>query len=192
MTRRETLLASGAARTTAAVGRPFGRRPTVVSSFARIATIGLVLALLPPLVEAAAAQEVSYPEAARLYDGGRIAAAAEAFQSLAEAGNVAAQVTLAGLYENGEVTGTPDLEAAARWYRAAAEQGDATAQMNLGDLYARGRGVPRDRVRAWVWLGRAARQDRDWAARRREQVAERMTSEQLARARRMLQGSAQQ
>ncbi len=192
MTRRKALLASGAARTTAAVGRPFGCRSAVVSSFLPVATIGLVLALLPPMVEEAAAQEVGYPEAARLYDGGRIAAAAEAFRSLAEAGNVAAQVTLAGLYENGEVTGTPDLESAARWYREAAEQGDPTAQMNLGDLYARGRGVPRDLVRAWVWLGRAARQDRAWAARRRDQVAEQMTSEQLARARRNLRDAARQ
>jgi TPR repeat protein len=99
-----------------------------------------------------------------------------------------AQVALAGLYENGEVTGTPDYRMAARWYRRAAEQGDAVAQMNLGNLYARGLGVGRDDVAAWVWLARAARQGRDWAAERRNEIAEGMSAAALAAARRRFEG----
>jgi len=188
MTRRETPPASGAATTKAAVGWPSKGRPAAVRFGAGVARGALALAVLLASVPGAGlqAQDVSYPEAARMYDGGQIQAAAQAFRDLAEAGNVAAQVSLAGMYETGEVTGTPNPEAAARWYRKAAGQGDPTAQMNLGDLYARGRGLPRDRVRAWVWLSRAADQGRDWAARRRDQVAVRMTAEQLARARSIL------
>lgn len=130
----------------------------------------------------------SYAEAARLYDGGQVRAAIAEYRELAEQGKAPAQVALAGLYAGGEVTGTPDYAAAARWYRRAAEQGDAVAQMNLGDFYARGLGVGRDEVQAWVWLSRAARQGRDWAASRRAEVARRMDAAALAEARRRLAG----
>lgn len=178
MTRRGTNGLSGAARRMAAAGRCSTHR--LVAAFA----FGLVL--LGPGVPVSAEDGVTYPRAAQLYDGGQIAAAVAAFRQLAEDGNVAAQVTLAGLYENGEVGQAPDHAAAARWYQTAAQAGNALAQMNLGDLYARGRGVERDLVQAWVWLSRAAGQGRDWAARRREEIAARMRDAQLAQARKLL------
>ncbi|RDD60748.1 sel1 repeat family protein [Ferruginivarius sediminum] len=159
-----------------------------VSMAAATATaVAAALFSVAPLSPAGAA---SYATASQLYDGGQVEAAIAEYRELAESGHAAAQVALAGLYESGEVTGAPDARAAARWYRRAAEQGEAVAQMNLGDLYARGRGVKRDWVRAWVWLTRAARQGFDWAARRRDEVARRMTRPELEAARRRLSGTA--
>jgi TPR repeat protein len=39
--------------------------------------------------------------------------------------------------------------------RALADQGNADAQNNLGRMYANGQGVPRDYVRAHMWLNLA-------------------------------------
>ena len=81
-------------------------------------------------------------------------------------------------------TGRPiDLEKALKWYRRAAERGDAIAQMNLGEMYMQGAGVKRDRIEAYIWLTRAARQGRDWAAGQRNRVANRMTAREIATAR---------
>lgn len=138
------------------------------------------------VVQGASAAEPDYSEAARLYDAGRVAAAAEIFERLAEEGHAVAQVSLASLHASGELTGQRDFEAAARWYRRAAEQGDAVAQMNLGDLYARGLGVERDLEEAWVLLSRAAEQGRDWAEARRRALEAEMAVEQIESARERL------
>ena len=128
----------------------------------------------------------SYREAARLYDGGELARAADIFRDLARDGHVAAQVSLAGLYANGDLGAAANFAKAVHWYRQAANAGDATAQMNLGAMLADGQGVARDRVMAWVWLERAAAQGRDWAGRRADALADRMTPAQRERARERL------
>jgi TPR repeat protein len=45
-----------------------------------------------------------------------------------------------------------DYDLAARLFRPLAEQGHAGAQSFLGVLYANGQGVPKDVIRAYLWL----------------------------------------
>ena len=144
---------------------------------------GLVLGLV--LAVGAAPLRADFQEGLAVYDAGDFAAAAEAWRPLAAAGDVEAQVALAGLYTSGLGVPTDPTEAA-RLYRAAAEQGDAVARLNLGDAYSRGAGVPRDPVRAYVWLSLAAEQGRNWARNKRDEIAERLTAGQRAEAERLL------
>ena len=78
---------------------------------------------------------------------------------------------------------------ALRQDRRAAEQGDADAQSNLGLMYGLGRGVPRDYIRAHMWLtlamSRVRGEDGASFARTRHSVAKKMTGEQIAEARRL-------
>lgn len=48
-----------------------------------------------------------------------------------------------------------DYATALQICRALADQGNADAQNNLGRMYANGQGVPRDYVRAHMWLNLA-------------------------------------
>ena len=116
-----------------------------------------------------------YAEAARWY---RLAAD----QGLAEA-----QYNLGLMYAEGEGVPRDDAEAV-RWYRLAADQGDAEAQKNLGLMYGLGQGVPQDRVAGHMWLSLAAAQasaeERDEYVKERDNVAARMTPEQIAEAQR--------
>lgn len=106
---------------------------------------------------------------AEAYDGGRYAEAFAEWHALARAGEVRAQVAIAGMYRFGE--GRPhDVAAAARWYRRAAVAGDPIAQLNYAELLETGRGVTRDRASAWTWYDRAARQGNDWAAAQRDRL----------------------
>ena len=75
-----------------------------------------------------------------------------------------------------------DEAEAARWYRLAAEQGTAIAQNNLGVMYANGLGVPQDDVTAYMWFNLAAATGDEDARTAREDVATRMTREQVAEA----------
>ena len=149
---------------------------------------GLVLGLV--LAVGAAPLRADFQEGLAAYDAGDFAAA-EAWRPLAAAGDVEAQVALAGLYTSGLGVPTDPTEAArlyraAGLYRAAAEQGDAVARLNLGDAYSRGAGVPRDPVRAYVWLSLAAEQGRNWARNKRDEIAERLTAGQRVEAERLL------
>ena len=99
-------------------------------------------------------------------------------------GEASAQLYLGWAYDNGE--GVPqDDSLAVAWYRKAAEQGNAYAQNALGVSYDHGEGVPRDFLRAYMWFNLAAAQGNEQAARNREIVALRMSSEQLAEAQRL-------
>lgn len=82
----------------------------------------------------------------------------------AEQGDVAAQIDLAHLYEEGDVVPL-DTNEAAKWYRKAAEQyrkaaerGDASTQMALARMYRDGKGVPQNTGEAFKWYRRAAEQ----------------------------------
>jgi TPR repeat protein len=77
-----------------------------------------------------------------------------------------------------------DVEAA-RWYRKAAEQGVPTAQRALGMLYAEGRGLPQDYVLAHMWANLAASTGNETARENRDNIADRMTPEQIAEAQRL-------
>ena len=63
-----------------------------------------------------------------------------------------------------------------------AAQGNYDAQFFLGIAYANGQGVARDLVQAYVWLSRAARSSNPDAVRERDQLARRMTPDDLRRA----------
>jgi TPR repeat protein len=104
----------------------------------------------------------------------------------AERGLPVAQTYIGYMYQNG--LGVPrDYVAAASWLNQAAEQDEPTAQFLLGLLFDNGYGVPQDWVQAEVWLNLAASQasanERDYWARIRDAVAQKLTLDQLAEAR---------
>ena len=83
-----------------------------------------------------------------------------------------------------------NYRAAAMWFRKAAEWGKVWAQFYLGELYYSGQGVPQDYVEAHKWFNLAASryrpgQERDRFASLRDDVAKRMTPEQIAEAQRL-------
>lgn len=121
------------------------------------------------------------------YDGGDYYAAYLAWLPLAKAGDGDAQASIADLYHARLIGDSGGASAARRndntaawWYRQAARCGHMVAQLNLGDFRARGIGGARDPVRAYLWLGLAARQGNAWARNRQREVAAGMTSEQIA------------
>ena len=105
----------------------------------------------------------------------------------ADQGDAGAQWNLGLSYATGLGIPQDDAEAV-RWYRLAADQGNATAQYNLGLMYASGQGVPQDDVEAHMWLNLAAAksssENREKRVESRDEVAERMTPEQVAEAQR--------
>jgi hypothetical protein len=100
---------------------------------------------------------------------------------LAEEGEPRAQFDLGYLYDKGQGVPQSDREAL-RWYVKAAEQGEPRAQYNLGLMHATGQGVPKDYVEAYFWLSLAARHGDKQAVEAREYLAEQMTPEQMAEA----------
>ena len=81
----------------------------------------------------------------------------EFLREKAEAGDAAAQYSLAEMYWDGD--GVPDDHVeAARWYREAAEQGYVEAQRMVGFMYDLGVGVPENHVEAAKWYQKAAEQ----------------------------------
>ena len=88
------------------------------------------------------------------------------------------------MYASGK--GVPkDFREAVKWYQLAADQGNGSAQLNLGSAYANGLGVPSDHVRAYLWLNLASTSGDELAKKERDEVAEKMTSEQIAEAQRL-------
>ena len=111
--------------------------------------------------------------------------AAPLLQIAAERGSPAAQTYLGYMYQNG--LGVPqNYVAAAGWLQQAAVQGEPTAQFLLGLLFDKGFGVPQDWVEAEVWLNLAASgatgRQRDYYARLRDAVAQKLTIDQLREA----------
>jgi uncharacterized protein len=71
------------------------------------------------------------------------------------------------------------------WTRRAAVQGERSAQAALGRAYLDGLGVPQDYVQAHVWSNLAAARGLGAAAKQRDEVAGRMTAEQIAEAQKL-------
>ncbi len=67
----------------------------------------------------------------------------------------------------------------------AAEQGDYFAQYYLGLMYAKGQGVPEDYVQAHMWLNLTVMQGHEDAKTDRDDIAKKMTPEQIAEAERL-------
>lgn len=78
-----------------------------------------------------------------------------------------------------------DNSEAARFYRQAADQGHAEAQNTLGHMYASGTGLPNDFVAAHMWFNLASAKGFEGAAASREEVAKRMTPDQITEAQRL-------
>jgi uncharacterized protein len=136
----------------------------------------LVLGLIGP----AAADTAAGLEA--LKNGQYVTAIAE-LEPPAKAGDVRAQVNLAGIYHYG--LGIPvNFAKALDWYRAAALRGNPDAELGLAVMYALGQGVPADPAAAHSWLTLALDAlppgpDRDRVAVNRDAIASRMSAQQL-------------
>lgn len=103
------------------------------------------------------------------------------FTRAARQGDPRSQAQLGIMYENGQ--GVPqDFGAAAQWFTQAADQGYGLAQASLGLMYAVGQGVKQDFPRAHMWLNLAAAQQYEGAQDNRDEVAKRMTSDQIVQA----------
>jgi len=103
------------------------------------------------------------------------------FTEAARQGDARSQAQLGIMYENGQ--GVPqDFGAAAEWFKRAADQGYGLAQNSLGLMYAVGQGVKQDYPRAHMWLNLAAAQQYEGAQENRDEVAKRMTTDQINQA----------
>jgi uncharacterized protein len=109
-------------------------------------------------------------------------------RNAAEQGDADGQYILAGMYVDGQGGLPQDYAEAVKWLRKAAEQGNAGAQSDLGAMYENGQGVAQDYVHAHMWFTLAAGGSPVWAPpqnSRRDQVARKMTPDQIAEAQRL-------
>jgi len=116
------------------------------------------------------------------YIKGDYVTAARQFREAAEQGDAEAQHSLALLYSSGKGVPQDDAEAM-KWYTKAAEQGYAYAQYNLAMGYYFGKGVPQDYVTAYKWLILSADQGEEHAQQALSKLAEKLSQEQIAKAR---------
>ncbi|MXQ13785.1 tetratricopeptide repeat protein [Microvirga makkahensis] len=100
------------------------------------------------------------------------------YERAAQSGNIRAMHNLATLLASG-LNGKPDYASAFRWYSEAAEAGLKDSQFNAGVLLARGIGTRQDLVKAYQWLALAATQGDDDAAKKREELAGRLSAAEL-------------
>jgi len=122
----------------------------------------------------------------KAYQRGEYSKTVKELRYLAEHGDVRAQYDLGVLYDTGQ--GVPqDNQEAMNWYHRAAEQGEARAQYNLGLLYANGQGIPQDYAEAYYWITLAAAQGNVHAVEAQDYYAEKMTPDQMARAKQLLE-----
>jgi localization factor PodJL len=101
------------------------------------------------------------------------------YTQAAQAGNPRAMHNLAVLLAEGG-NGQPDYEGAANWFRKAAQYGIRDSQYNLAILLARGIGVPQSLVQSYQWFAVAAGQGDTDAAKKRDEVASKLSANDLA------------
>ncbi|MCI0735645.1 MAG: hypothetical protein L0Y50_05150 [Beijerinckiaceae bacterium] len=123
---------------------------------------------------------------ASLYEQGRgvaksIERAKELYQRAAEKGNIRAMHNLGVLAADG-ADGRPNYTSAALWFGKAAEYGIPDSQYNLAVLLARGLGVTMDLVQSYTWFAIVAAGGDAEAARKRDEVAARLTASEAAAA----------
>lgn len=102
------------------------------------------------------------------------------FDRAAAQGHVLAMHNAAVLLAEG-VHGAPDYAGAALWFKRAAEHGVKDSQFNVAILFARGLGVNQDLGESYRWFAVAALQGDKDAAKKRDDIAARLTKEQLAK-----------
>lgn len=103
------------------------------------------------------------------------------YQRAAERGNAKAMHNLAVLSAEG-ASGKPDYAMATTWFARAAELGVRDSQYNLAVLLGRGLGAPTDLAQSYVWFAVAAAQGDEDAAKKRDEVAQRLKPDDLAAA----------
>ncbi|GJD50993.1 hypothetical protein OPKNFCMD_3744 [Methylobacterium crusticola] len=102
----------------------------------------------------------------------------------AEQGHARAMHNLAVMMaESGGAGAKPDYAAAANWFKRAADHGVRDSQYNLAVLLARGLGIAQNLPQAYGWFSAAAAQGDDDAARKRDEVASKLSPKDLAAAR---------
>ncbi len=104
------------------------------------------------------------------------------YQMAAEQGNSSAMHNLAVLFAMG-ASGPVDNDSAATWFTKAAEFGVKDSQYNLGILAAKGLGVKQNLEDSYKWFALAAKSGDKDAAAKRDEIANAMRPEQLAKAR---------
>lgn len=104
------------------------------------------------------------------------------FSQAAEQGHGQAQLHLGRIYAQGEGVAA-DPVSGRKWLLAAAKQRVPEAQYRLGMTYAPESGVGADDVQAYVWLSLATAGGHGAAAAPRDQIARKLSVEQLANAR---------
>jgi localization factor PodJL len=114
------------------------------------------------------------------------ARARELYKMAADAGNARAMHNLAVLYAQDGGAGKPDYAAAIEWFRKAGAYGVRDSQFNLGVLYGRGFGASQDLAQSWMWFSLAARQGDPDAAKKRDEVENRMDGRALTEAKKLL------
>jgi TPR repeat protein len=72
-----------------------------------------------------------------------------------------------------------------KWYTLAAKKGYVEAQSSLATMYEYGEGVLTNYVRAYMWYNIAAYHDSEDGAKLKENIANKMTREQIAKAQEM-------
>ena len=111
--------------------------------------------------------------------------AQEHLRAAAEAGHPAAEYQLGTMYETGRSV-PQDYAEAAKWYRLAAESGLHYARGALGEIYIK----MGDYVSAHMWFNLLAeklaeRGGDQWAAKKRDQLAEQMSPADIIKAQRL-------
>lgn len=100
------------------------------------------------------------------------------YERAALGGHVRAMHNLATLLASG-ANGRPDYATALRWYTEAAEAGFTDSQFNTGILLTRGFGSKPDLPKAFQWFSLAAAQGDTEAARKRNELATRLSPSEL-------------
>ena len=113
-----------------------------------VAFAAMSLAEADKVIEACDTDEGEAPEAAK------VDAAIAVYKAKAEKGDVATQLKLADIYNNGFCTTDEDGKQAMLWYSKAATAGNVEAQSSLANLYYN----QEDFTNAALWYNKAAAQ----------------------------------
>lgn len=103
------------------------------------------------------------------------------YQRAAEKGNTRAMHNL-GVLAVESTGGKPNYTSAVLWFGKAAEYGIRDSQYNIAVLLARGLGMPKDLVKSYTWFAIVAAAGDTEAAKKRDDIAARLTSSELANA----------
>ena len=143
----------------------------------------LIISALLLLLSASACED---RRADKAYIRGDYEKARTDIEFLAHGGEPRAQYDLGLMYDQGQGVQQSDAKAM-EWYERAARQGEPRAQYNLGLMYLNGQGVPPDVVQAYYWINLSANRGNVHARDARDYVSEKMSTEQLATAKRLIQ-----